>query len=382
MKEIKAGIINVLSTTGGDHILDDTTNDIWGIVAESYVSTDDPVEFVFGRYFDYGSIINYGYEASAAEVQQIAVFGAEKTETIVAKTRYAIEIVNSAEKYEGGIKGKDVYSYTSPAVLSGTAQIDRANVYQTLIDKINARKNFVTAFRLVKCAFTLGTSLADADVNFIVGENITQETSGVTANVAKSVITSGTMAGDDAAGDLYYYNISDFSALLETLKTWTADGTVEGVSTNCVVSQTNASVVTDNGIVIVDDANYWISSITRGGASDCYNASGFAEDAWEIGRTHVYSRGIGSYMKNLVPVLSRGGEDITNLYGDYMLSMNDEIDVLLTYRTYSFTVRDKHVDVNGVISYVDKTFALFVSELNTDSELTEFDTAFSAAADK
>jgi len=375
MKEIKAGIINVLSTTGGDHILDDTTNNIWGITAEGETSSDDPVELVFGRYFDYGKVVSMNWEASQAEVRQIAVFGAEETETIVKSTRYAVQIGNSSEKYEGGSRGADIYAYTSPAVLSGTAQTDRANVYQTLINKINARNNFVTAYRLVKCAYTGGTSTGDAADDFIVGETVTQETSSVTAKVAKNVISSGAMADDDAAGNLYLYDISDFSSLLETAKTWTGAGTVAGVSTNIVVTQTNASVVTDVGMVILDDADYFISSVNRGGASEVYAVDGFDDDAWEIGRAAKYSRGIGSYMAKLAPVMSRGKEDVINMYGDYMLSMNDDINTALTYRTYTLTMQDDHKDVNGVNHTVYHTYVLFVSELNTGSQLTEFDTA-------
>lgn len=372
-KEVRAAVINVLSTTGGNHIYDDTTNEQWAILPEGEVNTDNPLTPLFGKFFEYGRCMGYSYEASAAEVRQVAVLGIGTTETIAASTKYSLAIGNTEEKYEGGLRGIQKYSYTSPAVLSGTAGTDRANVYQSLVNKINARTNFVTASILYSVAYTGGTSAGDTATNFTIGETITQGTSAATAKVASCVIASGTMAGDDAAGTLYFYDVS--GTLGATALGWT------GATSAVVVTQAAAAAVA-TGIAVVDAADYFISHVNRGGASEVYVESGFANDTWTIARSAVYSRGIGSYLSRLAPVFSKGKEDIVNLFGDYMLSMNDEFDSALTYRTYVIRMKESVKDLNGVESSIPVTFVLFVSELNTATELTEFEAAMATITAK
>ena len=185
-------IIPTLEAAGAN-VVDDTTGEFWSVMA---ASADASALMTF----DYGKIVSYDYIASQAEVRQVILFGASTTkETIVASTRYAIEIGNPEQDYESHRQHPIIHAYTSDATLSGSAATDRAAVYDALIAKVNAyANNNATATALSYVAFTGGTSAGDAATNFTIGETVTQSTSGITAKVALCTITSGTMAGDDS----------------------------------------------------------------------------------------------------------------------------------------------------------------------------------------
>jgi hypothetical protein len=332
-KNTKVAILNTLA--GAANVIDDTTAKHWSIVKDA---TDK--EVILGP-VDYGKTAKMEIFASQAEVRQHVVIGASTTkETIVASTRYAI-VINEQEDYETQKQGDKVFAYTTAAALSGTAATDRATVYSALVDKINAYDGVnVTAYTLTYVAFTGGTSTGDAATNFIIGETVTQETSTETAKVAKCDITSGDMAGDDAAGNLWLYDISDVDSWLETAVDLTADGTDAGVSTNIVVTQTNATTVHNTGIVIVDDAGYFISKINRGGASLVFNRAGFSTDVPTISVAPQYARGIGSVMLAQKAIFDRGHRDVVQGDTEFLFEDNMEADASKVYSKYVFTIAD------------------------------------------
>lgn len=274
----------------------------------------------------YGSVTKIEKIVSAAEVRQIAVLGID-TEVIVLSTRYKIEIGNAAERYEGAATPLQPYAYTSPAVLSGNAQTDRNNVYTVLNSKINARNNHVTSYLMYVVAFTTGGSVGGAHKNFVIGEVVTQETSFATAQVAACVITSGTMADGNAAGNIYLYNITG---------TWSAAAKyIEGADgagkTNCKVT-TNAALAIQ-GLVIVDDAGYYPSNPSmRRGPSSVITSYGFTlahfdvgvstatTEATKIGLTGVISRGIGAHLLTDVPTFNADKTDYAS--GDASFVVN------------------------------------------------------------
>ena len=294
----------------------------------------------------YGQVVKIEKLLSVAEVRQIAVLGVD-TETITASTRYKLLIGNQMERQEGAKSMLQTYAYTSPAVLSGNAATDRANVYTVLAAKINDRTNFVTAYLMYKVAFTLGSSTGDAKKTFVVGTQVTQSGSSVTAYVAAVEITSGTFAGDDAAGSIYLYNFSDVASWDATAQTLT------GVTQTTEHVHTAAAVVVQ-GIVIRDDAGYYPSNPSvRRGPSTVMTANGFTAahvdvgvlttttEANAIGLAGVVSMGQGAHLLTDVPNMNVDKTDYAS--GDPSFQLNAVPDATKTYTQLNIHVKPDQV---------------------------------------
>jgi len=375
-KRTFAAIIPTLEAAGAN-VVDDTTGLYWSVMK---ASADADALMTF----PYGKVTSYDYLASAAEVRQAVFFGAlAAVETIVASTRYAIQIGNPEQDYESHRQHPIVHAYTSAATLSGTAATDRATVYNALIAKINAYAgNNVSATAVSLVAYTLGTSTGDAATTFIIGETVTQETSAITAKVANVTISSGTMAADDAAGNLWLYDISDVSSWDAGTKTWTAAGTVAGVSTNIVVTGTAASQVHSTGLAIVDDAGYFTSKIGRGGANYVGIRSGFTTDTTVVGIAAVYAQGIGTTMLAQKPVFDHSKQDLVSGDLEYDFQDGDVAVAGATYRRYVIVYSDGDEDaMGGTQESALSEKILYVSEGNS-TNLTNFHNALAAAAVK
>lgn len=371
-------IINTLAAAGAN-VKDDTTAEQVVIcednAADPVVQIHDPIE--------YGRTKSVDYYASAAEVRQIVTIGASVTkETVVASTVYKVLIGSPQHSYETMKGRQSVHSYRSPAVLTGTAATDRAQLYASLVDKINAYvDNWVTAYTLTYAAFTLGTSTGDADTNFIVGEIVTQETSGATARVARCDITSGTFAGDDAAGNIWLFDksITVAGGWLVTAKTLTGAGTVAGISTNCVVTVTNATTIENVGIAIEDDAGYFTSSFNREGRNQVYLNDAFTVDVVAYELAAVYSMGIGTTMYALQPVYRQDGQELISGRREFGFQVAPTAGK--TYRKYVITYEGIYHDASGQKETFDRQLVLYVDE-SDGTNLTNFNTALTTALAK
>jgi hypothetical protein len=306
----KNAVVALISTAenAAAQLIDDTTNQQYRIV-----QTSAGLSTVLGP-IPYGKTVRYIATDPQREVRQTVLIGGATVEVVAASTRYRVEIWNYESDYEGKQQGPQIYAYTSSAALSGDAFTDRTNVYTALVNKINAYAgNNVTAYGLVKASYTGGTSTGDAATNFVVGETVTQETSGYTAQVAACSISSGTFAADSAAGTIWFYNRSNTASWLTTAKTLTAAGTAAATTltpatTNCVVTVTNATTYTYQGIVVVDDAGYFTSHKSRGGINRVSLTAGFATATATVLIAGQYSIGIGTDMLALRPVFDIGGQ--------------------------------------------------------------------------
>ena len=375
MKQIveKQAIINVLNTTGGNHIYYDTTNKVWGITAEGSVKTDDPLTLVTPL-FNYGDVKSYSYEDSAAEVKKAVIVGlssANGEETIVASTRYKLEIYVPKQRVQGEGNPVYKYAYTSPAALTGTASTDRYNVYTALNTKINAYAgNQVVSYVLHKIAFTGGTDGAGTATDITFGETGTQSTSSATVKVAKAIVTSGTYATDDAAGTIWLYDLSG---------TWDESSETITCGTSLIVVTTAAALTEAQGLVIIDDGSYY-QSISAGGITEVKLTAGFTTAAATVVRTGVYSVGIGSVMAKQVPTYTTNKSDVINygVEGADFLNMNDDVDSSLTYRKYIFEVEKQWPNALKGTDTTTRLYILWVSDLDTSSELTEFQAALAA----
>lgn len=327
-KRPRVAVLNAIEASGTQVI---SGNGEWGIV-----KTAAGNELLLGM-FRTGRLISAESFNPVAEVQQLVAIAADATpEVIVASTRYKIEIGNPDDKYETGKRWPIVHAYTSPVALSGDAETDRVNVYTDLSAKVSAYPgNNAKGYVLTRHDFTLGGSVGDTHTNFVVGELVTQATSTETARIAKSTITSGTMAGDDAAGVVWVFDISDPDAWLGTAVTLTA-----AADSNCVVTATNATMQLAAGMIIEDDAGYFISNIDRAGTNWVGATQGFVTSVAEVTLTGVYSRGIGSEMAQLVPRYDHSKQEVITGFLEYELQNGDLFDTSKTYRKYVFTVSD------------------------------------------
>lgn len=322
MKQLRfAGIINACATThDGDegNIYADATAKQTTICLSKAVDPALVVPIGIPP-IPYGGVNSYSYLASAVEVRQDCLVG-YVDETIVAATRYGVDVGNFQDKYESHAQNIGKYRFTSAATLSGNAATDRHNVYTALATKINNHlSNHVEAFPVYKVAFTGGTT---ADI--VPGERVLQETSGIYATVAKFVITSGTFGGSDSAGFIYLCDFDDISSWASGSKTLTGQ-TSTGVVTTAAVLTTGA------GLHIRDDASYFVG-IGRRGISQVIPAVGFTAALNEVTRAGVYSIGQGTAMLAEYPVFDPTGLNLISGKAENILNAQPLAGT--TYRTY------------------------------------------------
>ena len=372
---IKNAILNTVAASGAN-VYDDAVGKQIGVIKEG--KTGDTIKPLVSGPFKYGTVSNLVVQASSAEATAIALIGASETkETIIAGKRYSFEVIEENENGYRQIPRRDTIAYTAPAVLSGTADTDRANVYTVFKNKINnyAGYNFVGS-TLVKLDYTLGSSPGDTNTNYVVGETVTQETSGVTAKIAKSTIKTGTFAADNATGVLWLYDVSNIDAFTTTAKKLTAAD-----KSNCFATITNATVVKNTGLAIIDKPGYNLSSPNRGGGSSVYLKDGFAVDAVENIRQAAFPVGIGSYLAAKAPSFNKAKNDLVN-DGDINLFLPEgSFDASKKYSTYSFVVTTSSEDVNGVADSIPVNYTLWVDESDA-TNLGAFKTALDTAIAK
>jgi hypothetical protein len=355
------GIINTLKASGGN-VDDDTTALHYTIVEDN---SADPLDAIFEP-IPYGKTVRVEYFDSQAEVQQVVKIGAGDEETIVADTRYKIEIHNPDVDYETMKQQPAVHAFTSPATLSGDADTDRATVYSALITKINNYAgNNTTAYEIIEFDFTLGGATGNDEPS--VGDTLTQQTSGATAKVAEiGTLTSGTWAGGDAAGTMWLWVTSGTPT----------DGALTWSYASSTLTQTNATFLNNQGLVIEDDASYFWSSKSRGGVSYVGATEGFTTAEAEVIIAGVYSMGIGSEMAVRGPQYDPSKQDAQEGRLEFEFVHGDTPDTAKTFTKCVITVNDGDEDALGGDKIIhNKEFILYVEE---DSGLTNRD-AFKTA---
>jgi hypothetical protein len=368
MKEvIKKGVINTLAASGGNLKTDTVTGSSW-IVADN---SADPLVPIIPLEIKGKSVKDVVYITGAEEVRRFWEIGLAAEETIVASTKYSIEIDYAQYKNESTRRGSAwKYGYTSAAALTGTASTDRYNVFTALNDKINNHTgNYVTSYLVHKVAFTGGTSVGDVTETLVLGETATQATSGATGKVAKIQITSGTMAGDNAAGFLWLYDMTG---------TWSASSLATTFSVSTSVTVTTAALMTEGqGLAIEDDANYWISTPGRGGASSVSLNASFTTASASITRDVTYAQGQGDHMLAQAPVYNYKKDDIIS--GDIEHTYNETPVSTKSYTMAIIKIEDRAEYVAGSNEHPTqyKEVHLYMDESNS-TNLTNLKSALTA----
>ena len=360
------GIINTLQASG-DNVFDDTTAEMWGLCD---LNTDDPVTNLF-ELIPYGKTLKVESFSAVAESRQIVVIGGENKETIVASTRYKLEIHNPEDKYESHHQPPAVHAY-STGVAIPAADAARTLVYSALVDKVNAYAgNNAAALLLFEKAYTLGG--ATGNETPIVGEVATETTSAATARIMSWTITSGTFAGGDAAGMVWMALLT--GTLSAITKTW-------AYGASSTLSGTDAPLL-GQGIAIEDDAGYFISNLGRPGINWVALTQGFTTDTAVVGLAGAYALGIGSVMAQLKPVYDHSKQEVVN-HGllEYEFTRGDLVDAAKLYTKVVITVQDGDQDAIDFQSvHIDKQFICYADESN-GTNLTNFLSAIGTAAGK
>jgi hypothetical protein len=363
------GIINTLQASG-DNVFDDTTAEQWGLCD---LNTDDPVTNLF-ELIPYGKTLKVESFAAAAEVQQLVLIGGQLKETIAASTRYKLEIHNAEDKYESHHQPPAVHAY-STGVTIPAADAARTLVYSALADKVNNYAgNNATAYPLFEFDYTAGTDTGDS-AGPTIGAVYTQATSGATARVIDYTITSGTFAGDDAAGTIWLFD-DNVATIADAAYNWTGE-------TTFTITQTISTLLLAQGLAIEDDAGYFISNLGRPGVNWVALTQGFTTDAASVSIAGVYALGIGSVMAQLKPVYDHSKQEVVN-HGllEYEFTRGDTVDAAKEYTKVVITVRDGDQDAIDFQSVqIDKQYICYADESN-GTNLTNFLSAIGTAAAK
>ena len=363
-KRPKVAVLNTVEDTRAN-LIQDTTE--WGVVKTSAAN-----DLLLGM-FRIGKLVRVESFAPIAEIRQLVTLGADATpEVITGSTRYKIEIGNSNDKYESQKRGSIVHAYTSSVTIDADAAVNRLNAYTALVTNINADvRNNVTAYLLTVHDYTLGTQAGGSADNFTAGEVVTQAGSAETARVAKCLISESTMVADTAKGKIWVFDISDTAA-------WTDTAVVLTGGTSLIeVTQTVTTQVDAQGIVLEDDAGYFISSISRSGFNWVGATDGWLITTAEVTLTPVYAENIGSVMAQLVPRYDQSKQQVISGFLEYELQDGDAFDTAKTYRKYVFTLKDG--DENALSAeeeYSEFEIVLYVDVAAT--HIGDLDTAISA----
>jgi hypothetical protein len=370
---LKKGIINTLAASGGNLFTDSVIGG-YKIVADK---TADPLVPIIPYSIKAKSVRNVRYVASAAEVRRAWTIGVTDTETIVASTKYTIEIGYAQYKKESTrLGGSKKYGFTSAAALTGTAATDRLNVFTALNNKINADSgNFVTSYLLTKVTPTA----AAGDLNeVVVGTKVFQTDSTEAAAEWVGYVAYKPTSWSGAV-PLYVYTVSGTldATTDKSLKVGnyiTGDGsTLEDITTDAA-----NTAVAGQGLFIEDDAGYWTTpSLNRPGFSSVFVTNGFSATTPYITRDGVYAQGIGSEMLLHKPVYNYLGNDIDS--GDAEYTFNADPSSAKTYTLAIIEIRDTPEPTAGENTYKgqDVELHLYMDESNS-TNLTNLKSALTA----
>jgi hypothetical protein len=330
----------------------------------------NPVVPILGP-IPFGKTRNVRWVNSQAEVRHMsALIGGG--ETIVANRRYRIEIGNNESLYETAYAGMKSFGYTAPAVLSGNAGTDRANVFTVLTNRVNAHFGLDgVASTVHSWAYTLGSGVAPVN-----GQVYTQANSNVTMLVIGHTITAGTFAGNNAVGVVHVAFVSDMATLdLAIARVLSGGG-------SSLTPTTGAGMVAGlhQGIAFRDNAGYFVSRGGRKGISLVQATQGFADTAFIISVQGLYARGIGTVYAQLAAVqYDPSRQDAIQGDIEYELIRQGAFVAGINYRKYMIEVEDGDQDTLAFKSIATKTvYYLWVDE--AAAQLVAFHNALVAAA--
>lgn len=264
---------------------------------------------------------------AVTEVKQEVTIGGATTITVAASTKYQIKGGNTSNRVEGAQSQLKNYGYTAPAVLSGSASVDRQNLFAALAYKImHDTSSNCWAFPLITVAQTNTTAFTEGEivtetVSGATGVNVKTKTgaaAGTTGTLTIGVLSgtwSGIATGTATAGTLVGSGVNYYTGALTTpgLSTSTAHVTVGGI-----------------GLVIIDKPTYFDVEYKRFGKSTWMVTQTFIAADMVTTIAAVYGEGQGTEMLAHIYRPDVGG--INRVAGEYGFA-NNQVPVAGT--TYS-----------------------------------------------
>lgn len=306
-----------------------------GVDISGLSTSSDPFESLIPP-IPIADIISIEKKYPVAEVAQVKLFGYGTEETITASTKYTV--MCNIPDYMGTRREPAQFSYTSAAVLSGTAGVDRHNVMAALAGKINAYEGVpATAYPIVSFAYTTGTDAPTTDAVPVVGSIITGDTSGATAKIVGYTTASGGWAAGSAAGVFKVVILSGtFEAEDLTIKTGGAAAGTGKIA--------NATITYGLGLAIYDDGGYNIKfeDYPNQQPTGWNRGAGWKTSVFSTLTAGVVSIGDGTRMlTDLVPTYNRDKSDAIS--GDALFKVNDLPVSGRQYAIVDIQVNKKHV---------------------------------------
>lgn len=260
-------------------------------------------------------------ETAVDEVQGQWQLGVAAVPTIAASTRYQIYFGNNGNTSQALAISWKPRGYTSPAVLTGNATLDRHNAYTAIASQItNDPTSYATGYALITVTQT-------NSVAFAVGEIVTETASGATGYNFSG--TTGTLTIGVISGT--WSGIATGTSTAGTLT-----GSIAGASTS-----TTHTTVAGIGLRTIDDAGYYLPNSDRVGPNSAMATIGFSPAMLTNVVAGVVPRGQGEYLALNVPVQEVLSDNLAR--GTWSMATNnapvvaDEYTtVTITYNPYGF----------------------------------------------
>jgi hypothetical protein len=276
--------------------------------------------------------------------------------TMVAGTRYELDVTFEDEEYEGQRMSGLPIAY-DPTTLTGTAATDKHNLYYSLAYKINRVsrfKNKVTAYAITTLAYNTQTA------NYTVGAILTGATSG-----SKAVILADTDAG--ATGTLTLGSISGYSSTF-TLAEIIADN--NGTPGSATAGAQTLGV----RLELRDSAGYYPINGNRGGKTIVYASGGFVQTDVVTNTAAVYAKLTGALIADMVPVKEYTSENLASGYIDFS-NLNNQPTSGNTYNMVLIDVEESlsatgMSDATNQISGITRRFGLLLNAGDGDYAAT------------
>jgi hypothetical protein len=283
-----------------------------------------------------------------AEVTQILYVSLAAA--VVADTRYGLKLKWTDEFYEKQTAEPQSIMYTSPTALTGTATIDRHNLYTSLAHKFNALQRFSRW----GVAYAVFTTPSQTNVAAFTPGNILVQT----ATGARALILSGT-TGAFVLAAIPGYSSTTFNTTACT------EETTAGVAGTGSCSAIGAAVFGVR-LEIRDRAGYYPINSFRGGKLQVAGYTTFLSTDITVNTAAVYAKYSGAQILQQVPVKEFSSENLATGYIDHA-NMNN---VAVSGTLYNLVTIQVEEDVNasqlaeagGVTGKVSRWYGMYLSQ--------------------
>ncbi len=262
---------------------------------------------------------NYvGREKVDEAAEQLKIQTVVLTAAVVASQKYQIKLGNARHREESDGQPLMPFGYEAPAVLTGSADDDKYNLFKRLQKALNQQNRaFVDTYILFNIKVDGG-----AGGGAVTGETLVNTTQG-TGNIGFAL---NTIAVSGTVQLAIYEEYVDHVIAENDVLTFSGGGTVDANNTVA------ADFTRGNGVRIHDKdwglatSNYYPPNRTdRGGESSIYPTAGFVAGDIAVTQAAVYAVGQGADLLALKPVKERTSDNLVSGDNDYIFSPEGDV---------------------------------------------------------